>query len=350
MVTLKAISALAGLTLLSSAASGQFVIRGTVVEADGQTGVAGTLVKVERGGIMVARALTAESGAFVVPVTDSGAYTIRAQRIGFRPVVAEAIAASAVSTAPVVLRMAEHIETLSTVRVLREERCGSDIQRNPDLQALWLEAVKALEATAVAGHENRKPYAVRRYIRDLRRDGRTVDADSSWTVMGDAGFYRSVPAAVLAATGYVASVGDEYVYYAPDIPVLISESFLGTHCFAMDRKLTDSGNRVGVKFRPSASLSRVDIEGVLWLDPTSYELQDLEYSYTKVPYGLRDRRIGGLVHFDRGPNGRWFISRWVIRMPLVAAVKRADVPDAVLYEHRLVGFREEGAVIVTAAR
>jgi hypothetical protein len=136
MLTVKAISALAGLTLLSSAANGQFVVRGTVVEGDGRTGVAGTLVKVERSGVVVARALTAESGAFVVPVTDAGGYTVTAQRIGFKPVTAEAIAGAGVLATPVVLRMAEHIETLSAVRVLREERCGSDLQRNPDLQAL----------------------------------------------------------------------------------------------------------------------------------------------------------------------------------------------------------------------
>lgn len=345
VLTVKAISALAGLTLLSSAASGQFVVRGTVVEADGRTGVAGTLVRIERGGVLVARALTAQSGAFVVPVTDSGGYTVRAQRIGFKPVMAEAIATTGLSTSPVVLRMAEHIETLSMVRVVRQERCGADIQRSPALQALWLEAVKALETAALAGHERRKPRVVRGYVRDLRTDAKTVLTDSSWTVTEDPRSYRSVPASVLATTGYVADVGDEYVYYAPDIHVLISESFLATHCFAMDAKLVDNGNRIGVRFRPSASVSRVDIEGVLWLDPASYELQELEYSYTRVPYGLRDRRIGGLVRFDRGANGRWFVSRWVIRMPLVAAVKKSDGPYAVLVEHRLVGFREEGAVI-----
>jgi hypothetical protein len=113
----------------------------------------------------------------------------------------------------------------------------------------------------------------------------------------------------------------------------------------MDAKLIDSGNRIGVRFRPSASVRRVDIEGVLWLDPASYKLQELEYSYTRVPYGLRDRRIGGLVHFDVAADGRWFVTQWVIRMPIVAAVRRGDGPSGVLVEHRLVGFREEGAVI-----
>lgn len=345
MLTMKAISALAGLSLLSSAASGQFVVRGTVVEGDGRTGVAGTLVKVERGGVAVARALTAQSGAFVVPVTDAGGYTVTAQRIGFKPVTAEATAGAGVLATPVILRMAEQIEMLSAVRVLREERCGSDLQRNPDLQALWLEAVKALEGAAVAGHEHRKPRAVHRYIRELRRDGRTVVTDSNWTAMGNAGFYRSVPASVLAGTGYVDSLADGYVYYAPDLEVLISESFLATHCFAMDQKLIDSGNRIGVRFRPSESVDRVDIEGVFWLNSSSYELQELEYSYTQVPYGVRDRRIGGLVRFDRSANGRWFVSRWIIRMPLVTLVERTNVPNVILFEHRLVGFREEGAVI-----
>lgn len=342
----KAISGVACLSLLLfSESAAQFTVRGTVVEADGRTGVSGAVVKVERRDALVGRALTAESGAFTVPVRDSGLYTVRAQRIGFKPVAVEAIANGA-STNPVVVRMAEHIETLSLVRVVREERCGSDIQRTPTLQALWLEAVKALEATAVAGHEGRNPSAVNRYIRELRADGRTAVAESTWTEIRGARAYRSVPASVLAATGYVANVGDEYIYYAPDIHVLISESFLATHCFAMDTRSADNANRLGVRFRPSASVSRVDIEGVLWLDPGSYELQELEYSYTRVPYGLRDRRIGGLVRFDRAANGRWFVTRWVIRMPLVAAIKRPpDVVYSVLVEHRLVGFREEGAVI-----
>jgi len=315
-----------------------------VVEADGRTGVAGALVRIERGGVVVARALTAESGAFTVLATDSGQYTVRVQRIGFKPVVVEAIA-SAVSGTPVVLRMAERIETLSLVRVLREERCGSDMNRTPDLQALWLEAVKALEAAAVAGHERGNPEAVHRFIRELRPDAKTAVAESTWTVVRDAGPYRSVPPSVLAATGYVASDGDEYVYYAPDIQVLISDSFLAAHCFAMDARLIDNANRIGVRFKPSESVDRGDIEGVFWLDPTSYELQELEYSYTRVPYGLRDRRIGGVVHFDRASNGRWFVRRWVIRMPRVAEVKRFNVPNEVRAEHRLIGFREEGAVI-----
>jgi hypothetical protein len=109
--------------------------------------------------------------------------------------------------------------------------------------------------------------------------------------------------------------------------------------------VTDEGNRVGVKFRPSNSLTRVDIEGVLWLDPASHELQEIEYRYTKLPYRVSDRRVGGLVQFHRGADGRWFISRWKIRMPIVAELVRPDLVPSLLRDYRVVGYREEGAVI-----
>jgi hypothetical protein len=230
----KSIALLACLALHAQGARAQAVVRGIVVERDGSTGVAGIVVHVERAGSVIARALTSESGDFSALVPESGRYTIRAQRIGFRPVALE-ISVGAGPLDPVRLRMADQIETLAMVRVVRQERCGSAIERTPALQALWLEAVKALEATAVAGHEKRKPRSVRRYIHDFAADGRTVLADSSWILRGAVGPYRSVPASILATSGYVAIDSTEHTYYAPDLEVLISESFLATHCFAMDR-------------------------------------------------------------------------------------------------------------------
>jgi hypothetical protein len=59
-----------------------------------------------------------------------------------------------------------------------------------------------------------------------------------------------------------------------------------------------------------------DISGVLWLDPVTSELRDLEYAYENLEMDVPSDALGGEVRFARLPSGAWIVRRWSIRTPI----------------------------------
>ena len=98
------------------------------------------------------------------------------------------------------------------------------------------------------------------------------------------------------------------------------ESFAATHCFRMAQAPDDAPGQLGIAFRPIASREKqVGIEGTFWLDRASAELRALDFRYLGLPEQADPAEPGGRVEFLRLANGRWLISRWLIRMPIFAA-------------------------------
>ncbi len=95
---------------------------------------------------------------------------------------------------------------------------------------------------------------------------------------------------------------------SPDVDVLLSESFAGTHYFHVEPSTTDRPQMVGVGF--TSMLNRPDvsnIEGTLWVDRTSSELRSLEFRYTNLPPVAARTNAGGLVEFMRLSTGSWLV-------------------------------------------
>src|SRR5207245_343222 len=106
--------------------------------------------------------------------------------------------------------------------------------------------------------------------------------------------FRSLPAAVLASDGYVVSDSSGVTFYAPDADVLLSDSFVNGHCFRFEPAPKDAKNLIGVSFEPASDRRGMrDIEGTLWLDQRSAELEFLDFRYTNLPAAAQSTGAGG---------------------------------------------------------
>jgi hypothetical protein len=95
---------------------------------------------------------------------------------------------------------------------------------------------------------------------------------------------------------------------------------------------------VGLLVKPIEGRGLSDIEGTMWLDTATAQLQSIEYSYVNFPARIRNLGdIGGEVVFSRLPNGTWIVGEWRVRTPLMAFIGRG-------VQMSRIGYHDEGGV------
>ena len=307
-------------------------VSGAVVEQGTGVPVLGAMVVlVDSSGTPVDRALTDAAGGFVVNVDAPGLHHIEVERIGYADWAADPFRATASNTF-ITIEVPLVPMSLQGIDVSGEQRCRAGPETGPATARVWAEARKALVAEVHTREAENYRYRLRRFERELDRSGRIVLGES----IAESGYKRaafvSFPIGQLATRGFVQVADDTMrVHYAPDAEALLSEVFLDSHCFGVRE---GEGGRIGLTFEPLPGASRSDIEGVLWLDAETSELDRLEFLYR---YVLQDREVGepgGEVAFTRLPNGAWIVRDWKIRMPEIMQVHRGRL--------RRTGYREEG--------
>jgi hypothetical protein len=328
-------------------------IRATLVAAGSREPVPGAFVVVtDARGREVARTLTDETGRVVLDLA-SGTYRLVVLRIGLARWRSPEITLAAGDTLTAPIEAPQAAVLLSEIAVQADRRCRLEPEEGSAGATLWEEARKALEATEWTIAHPVYRFQARRYVRTLDVAGertaeerREITGYSPWP-------FTSLPAESLAAGGYAqADSQGVMTYYGPDLPVLLSESFLGRHCFRVQRapeNLHDS--LVGLGFEPVGG-RHVDIAGVLWLDQRTAELRELEFRYTNLGRWV-GRGANGRVVFDRLPNGAWVIRRWSIRMPIAhigpTSLATGGSPRDTI---GIAGYREEGGwvtLVLTAS-
>ena len=267
----------------------------------------------DASGREVARTVAREGGQYTVR-TQPGSWFVRIIQIGWRPMIIGPHDVRGHTTVNVALTSPQ--VALSAITVRGESRCAVRPDSSVAAFAVWEAARSGLLATALTRTE---PYDVRitSSERSLAPDGVAVTADSTTTLEGRSLTpFRSLPAAVLADSGFLTSdTSGVRRLWAPDAEVLLSEEFVATHC--LQAQARDS-TLIGVRFEPARKRRNiVDVEGVLWVDRRSAELRTLEYSYVNGPDILTRAQAGGTVDFKRIPRGRWVVSRWSIRQPII---------------------------------
>jgi hypothetical protein len=298
--------------LLASPAGAQSV-SGRVTEDGSAAPVEGAFVLlVDEEGARQAGALTGPDGTFHIGAPAPGRYRIRVERMAYQTfetgvfTVGEGTLTRDVSLPPRPI-------LLAAIEVEVEPRCGAPSGEATAI--LWAEARKALQVAQWA-EEAYLRFEVATFERTIDLEGRVEedvsDARSGW---GREPF-RSLPADSLARAGYVQPIADEDVYFGPDADVLLSDSFLETHCFRAVR----SEGRIGLAFEPVPGRAFPDVEGTLWFGPDDAALEELEFRYTGLPREARHPRLGGEVRFERVPGGVWIIRGWVLRTPRLTMV------------------------------
>jgi hypothetical protein len=316
-----------------------------VLASEASTPVFGALTYlVDPSGETVRNGLSDERGRALFVGVAAGAYRVRAEMIGMATAETDLFDVGEGMSVSQELRLSSSAIQLEGLSV---EADGGRCRVRPGGEGLavasvWDEARKALSAAAFTDQQGSYRYETMIYTRDL---------DRSFTILSEEekrreGYmltpFESLPADSLVAYGFVQRAGMDYLYFAPDAAVLLSDPFLDTHCFRLER---GADGLLGLSFEPTGEKkSVVDIAGTMWIDAESAELQWLEFRYQYLDDEIASNDIGGRVDFRRMPAGTWIVPEWWIRMPAVA--ERVD--DSGRRSRFINGYRQVGGVVLEA--
>ncbi len=306
------VSALLALGIPSASAQ---TVRGTVVDSLTGAPVRDALViLIGDDGAPRARALSLDAGAYAVAAPGPGRYSIRTKRIGYRAVesppfdIAEGEVRLHDVLAPIIRVQ------LPSVTIHAQRHCVVRPGDGMPAFHLWEEVRTALDQTSLAERGDLFQTTARRWARELDTLARFVRSDSSWMLSGMAQSpFVAVPAEHLDRVGFIEQkAANTWFFYAPDAEVLLSEVFLRRHCFRVEQ---GQDGLIGLAFEPAKKRKVPDVKGVLWLDSATAALRYLEFSYTKLPWGVPASRVGGRVDFEQLASGLWIVRRWYVRAP-----------------------------------
>lgn len=297
------------------------VVRGVVTDSTNRPISGVVILLIDAASQSRARALSDARGEFRIAAPAAGTYSLRTQRIGFRPT----------TTAPIELKVGGEISqrvfvaglpiTLDTIRVADRNACRSFTDSGAATFAVWEQIRAALTATELTtGFRNIAATTVA-YERVLDPGGSKVLEQKATVSTGYVNRpWLSLSPDSLRRIGYVVTERDNsVVYYAPGIDVLLSPAFANDHCFRVTRD-SKHAELIGLAFEPTADRKHTpEIGGTLWVDRASSQLRRLEFQFVNVPLEQREM-AGGELQFVRMRDGTWAIAQWNIRMPAFTSV------------------------------
>ena len=344
------------LATLAPEVQGQ-IVRGRAREAEsGRAIESGVVTLLDAGGSPIRAVLTDSTGEFGLRAPSTGAYQLRFERLGFRPLTTERFTLDEGETETKDIRAAAVSVSLERIVVTDRPRCRVLPEADTVTARVW-SAVRGVLASAAAGETGWYPHVtIERYERDYDYRRKAVTKERKWTHTGaSTAPFVALAARELEKHGFIIRDGDSVTFYAPEARTLIAEEFLRTHCFRVRDERTQRG-RIGLDIEPVPGRSLPEIKGTLWLDAASGELRRLDFVYINLPSNVPREGAEGWVEFRRLPRGAWVVDRWLLRLPLVgvpppASVYGSGVPVAgELPTERttdLLGTHEEGGRIVS---
>ncbi len=291
-----------------------------VVDSESMAPTMGALAYlVGADGVVVKNTLTDERGRALFVGIAAGSYRVRVEMIGMASAETQLFSVAEGTTVTEEIRLESSAIQLEGLEVeLEAGRCRVRPGGEGLLVAeLWDEARKALSAASFTDQRGLYRYETVRYDRSLGRDGVILDEEQSKREGYMRTPFESRPAEDLAENGFVQRDGRDFVYYAPDATVLLSDAFLDAHCLRVAGRR--EGGLVGLGFEPTGDRKSVpDISGTMWLDSGSAELRWLEFEYQYLDPEMMSSEVGGRVDFERMPDGTWIVPEWWIRMPVMS--------------------------------
>ena len=307
-------------------------VRGLLAERDSGRPIEGAMVWLLDPGGRRTGALTDSLGRFFLRAPAAGRYTAVAERIGYADAASDTFDVGADEFVDVRIDAEPRAIPLAGLVAEGDQRCEVRPAEGLRSARLWEEARKALSVAAWTRSEGMYRYEVARFQRaldpySLRPHDETRTTFSTWTRNP----IRAVAIDLLEREGYIQGEPDGgWTFYAPDAHVLLSDQFLDSHCFRARDGGRPRPGLVGLAFQPVRSERRTtDIEGTLWIDAGSGELRFIEFRYTRLPFRVSSRDIGGRIDLERLPNGAWIVRHWYIRMPRVGRTGAAG-PEVIL--------------------
>ena len=307
------------------------------------------MVVLVAGDDALSRVISAADGSFTLSVPDPGRYRVRLDRIGYASTFSDAFDVAPGETVELVVDVVVRPVVLRGLEVVGGSRCTAGPGQTEATATVWEEGRKALELARWTSERELYRFAWVRYVRELDRGGeRVLDEQRSRRSAFTPHPFESIDPDTLAVFGFVRDEGGTTIYTAPDAEVLLSGTFLGSHCFALDRKEDDGRVLIGLRFRPINGRSLPEVDGVAWLDETTGRLESLEYEYVNLNRAadVRGEDASGRIFFREIPNGTWIVQEWSIRMPRLVEI-RDDFGRPRRYDVR--GYVEEGGAVTQVA-
>lgn len=304
-------------------------LRGLVLLPDGVTpapGVVAVLIHATRPDSIVARGLTNDRGRFTLKIPESTATVLRLLRIGFEPMQGGTFTLARGEVFEASFTLHDNHVKLATYDVRATARCQVQPNGAQLVAQLFQQARTALIASTTSLSGTISARAVNYTRQQNRRQQLLTPVQRSTLSNSTLRPYSSIGVDSLEKVGYVVDDHGDYNFYAPDAEVLLSDRFLTQHCLQLVNGTDSLAGSIGIGFRPTAARrNHVDIQGTLWLDRGTSELQFLEYTYTSLPDLLKSAELGGRVEYAHIPNGGWFVNNWFIRMPILASQPQLTV-------------------------
>lgn len=319
-----------GLALVSAGSLEAQRVTGQVTEAGTGEPVSAALVELlDPGSMQVGAVLTDPEGRYTVRAGAPGRYTVRVRRLGF----------ATTSLAPIAVTGTHRLDVQLETRAVRLEGvvataravCADGPGVGADTEQLWDLVVDALDVARLAQSLDSYRFEMLLYARDRTLDGRHVLADAAQRAY-ESGAFVAMPLETLEDQGYVEPHrGGLLSWFMPDPAVLVSDHFLGTHCFRVVD--SDDPGLVGLGFdptpqrmaeRPDARNDQyeelfgegvVEVRGVLWVERATGALSHMEYDYAGVRDDDVDAVAGGSARFEQLSGGLFIVRQWLMRMP-----------------------------------
>jgi hypothetical protein len=309
-------------------------VRGTVM-GSGSPVPGLTVILLDSTSATAASALTDDRGEFQLKAARPGTYRLRTLRIGFRTTISPPFALAVGQDITRPLNVEEIRFLLDTVRVTGRNSCRMASDSAIATFAVWEQVRAALTAVQVTAQEQQVTSTIIAYERTLDRSSRRVrEQTGAVNTALVTRPWHSLDPRELRRSGYVAEQGDGAMFYAPGIDVLLSQEFVEDHCFRF--AATDDAGQLGISFEPVPERKRIaEITGTMWLDRATAELRRVDFGYVNAPRAHLDEAAGAM-EFTRLKDGRWAISRWNIRMP-VLLMGYSSGREARIAEYRVAG-------------
>lgn len=306
--------------------------------------VIGALVSAfDATGTLQADGLSNDRGIVTLRLPGPGDWQLSIRRIGLAPRRVPPTRVVAGATVTMQLALVSVRQTLSRVRVTaRAGHCGRAPVGVDRTALLWEQVSLALRSSTLSRQDSLQTSTlrVREQVRELSPDLEPLSSRLTRQGYGVGRAFIAIHPDSLASRGYIQRESDgDLTFYAPDEVVLISESFLRTHCFETPKK--DANPALAeLRFKPVRGRDLPEVEGTAYVDTLSGELRLIEYRYiaprSMIP--VEAKHLGGDVVMRRLSNGLWFVSAWAIRMPLFGIRGAAQV-------YYLEGYREVGGTV-----
>jgi hypothetical protein len=321
------------------------IIRGQIVDGATQAPIPGAfIVLLDSAGTQRGAVLSGEGGTFILHVSEAGRYRLRAERIGYADMLSEPLRVDQGRTVTYRFGITVKAVDLEGLKITGKGRCRMSREVGAETSVLWDEVRKALSIAVWGDQERGVPYQTTLWARERDLRSLAVSAD---TVRLTSGYGRtpftSESARSLGANGFIRKLDDGgYMFYGLDAKTLLSDDFLATHCFRVEKAGRDQNGLVGLGFEPIHRNGPPDIVGTLWVDQKTAELRYLEFKYDKIPMArdLPTRSFGGRMDFRRLGNGDWVVQHWWLRMPQSVVVTVGPVERHVQFK-----IREQGGEI-----